>query len=84
MGKNIPNLHYFCVKYEITNLKEGQMAQSKAPIPENTWKCSNCGNTQVATTPPEACPVCKQKCAFLNVTCYEPDCGFTGMDKRLK
>jgi rubrerythrin len=60
------------------------MAESKANISENTWKCSNCGNTLVATTPPEICPVCKQKCTFLNVTCYEPDCGFTGMDKRLK
>jgi rubrerythrin len=60
------------------------MAETKANIPENTWKCSNCGNTLVAVTPPEECPVCKQKCVFLNVTCYEPDCGFTGMDKRLK
>jgi rubrerythrin len=60
------------------------MAEPKTNNPENTWKCSNCGNTLVAITPPELCPVCKQKCAFLNVTCYEPDCGFTGMDKRLK
>ena len=60
------------------------MAENKAIIPENTWKCSNCGNTIVVINPPEICPVCKQKCEFLNVTCYEPDCGFTGMDKRLK
>ena len=60
------------------------MTENKQTIPENTWKCSNCGNTIVVINPPEICPACKQKCAFLNVTCYEPDCGFTGMDKRLK
>ena len=60
------------------------MAEPKATITENTWKCSNCGNTLVALQPPETCPVCQQKCVFLNVTCYEPDCGFTGMDNRLK
>ena len=60
------------------------MTEDKETLPENTWKCSNCGNTLVEIKPPEICPVCKQKCAFLNVTCYKPDCGFTGMDKRLK
>jgi rubredoxin len=60
------------------------MAENKPAIPENTWKCSNCGNTVVQTAPPQTCPVCKQACEFLNVTCYQPDCGFTGMDNRLK
>jgi rubrerythrin len=60
------------------------MTENKQTIPENTWKCSNCGNTIVEIKPPEVCPSCKQKCEFLNVTCYQPDCGFTGMDKRLK
>jgi rubrerythrin len=60
------------------------MTETKTNIPENTWKCSNCGNTLVVMTPPQTCPACGQKCVFLNVTCYEPDCGFTGMDKRLK
>lgn len=60
------------------------MTENKTNVPENTWKCSNCGNTIVEIKPPEACPVCQQKCVFLNVTCYEPGCGFTGMDKRLK
>ena len=60
------------------------MAENKAILTENTWKCGNCGNTIVVIEPPEICPVCKQKCVFLNVTCYAPDCGFTGMDKRLK
>lgn len=56
----------------------------KPDMPDNTWKCSNCGNTIQAEIPPETCPVCARKCEFLNVTCYQPDCGFTGMDKRLK
>ncbi|HOC60267.1 MAG TPA: hypothetical protein PKN70_09965 [Smithellaceae bacterium] len=60
------------------------MTKENASLPENTWKCSHCGNTVVQNTPPETCPVCGQKCEFLNVTCYAPDCGFTGMDKRLK
>lgn len=53
-------------------------------MPVSTWKCSNCGNTVEALAPPQTCPVCSKKCEFLNVTCYQPDCGFTGMDNRLK
>jgi len=60
------------------------MPENNTTIPENTWKCSNCGNTVVELRPPEICPACLQKCEFLNVTCYQPDCGFTGMDNRLK
>jgi rubredoxin len=67
------------------NLKEATlMAETPITPPENTWKCSNCGNTVVQAAPPQTCPVCRQKCEFLNVTCYQPDCGFTGMDNRLK
>ncbi|OGP68936.1 MAG: hypothetical protein A2031_06505 [Deltaproteobacteria bacterium RBG_19FT_COMBO_43_11] len=53
-------------------------------IAKNIWKCSNYGNTVVEIKPLEVCPACKQKCEFLNVTCYQPDCGFTGIDKYLK
>ena len=60
------------------------MAETPITPPENTWKCSNCGNTVVQTAPPQTCPVCQQKFEFLNVTCYQPECGFTGMDNRLK
>ena len=49
----------------------------------NTWKCSKCGYTVEAETPPEQCPSCNEKCEFLNVTCYIPDCGDTGSDPRL-
>ena len=27
---------------------------------------------------------CKETCEFVNVTCYIPECGFTGSDDRLK
>jgi rubredoxin len=39
------------------------------------WKCNSCGNTIETSTPPEICPSCKQKCEFVNVSCYVPDCG---------
>jgi rubredoxin len=39
------------------------------------FKCDNCGNTLEATTPPEICPACSQKCSFVDVTCYTPECG---------
>ncbi len=51
---------------------------------ENEWKCSNCGYALKAVSPPEECPSCKQKCEFVNVTCYIPECGLTGSDQRLK
>jgi rubredoxin len=31
-----------------------------------------------AETPPDRCPSCKEACAFLDVTCYTPDCGGPG------
>jgi rubredoxin len=51
-----------------------------------TWKCSHCGYTfeaEAAKAPPQACPSCKEKCEFLNVTCYVPECGMAGQDPRL-
>jgi rubredoxin len=50
----------------------------------NDWKCSKCGYTLKADAPPEKCPACKETCEFVNVTCYIPECGFTGSDQRLK
>lgn len=52
-----------------------------------TWKCSKCGYTYEAdqvVTPSETCPMCKDKCEFVNVSCYIPECGMTGQDARLK
>ena len=44
------------------------MTEDKETLPENTWKCSNCGNTLVEMKPPEICPACKQKMRFSE--CY--------------
>jgi len=45
---------------------------------KNWWKCSNCGYTLEAAQPPEACPSCKEKCNFIDATCYTPECGGPG------
>ncbi len=45
---------------------------------KNWWKCSNCGYTLEAATPPEECPSCKEKCNFIDATCYTPECGGPG------
>lgn len=47
------------------------------------WKCSKCGYNLTADIPPKVCPSCNQKCEFVNVSCYIPDCGETGRDSRL-
>jgi len=48
------------------------------------WKCSRCGFLITAAMPPDKCPECKEKCDFLNVTCYTPECGGPGkIDPRL-
>ena len=39
------------------------------------WKCTKCGYTLKAEKPPVECPDCKEKCDFVDVTCYIPDCG---------
>ncbi len=55
---------------------EGKFAGDICPSCGLTfWKCSKCGFLLTAATPPDACPSCKEKCDFLNVTCYTPECG---------
>ena len=39
------------------------------------WKCNRCGHTIDAATPPDLCPSCKEKCGYVDVTCYIPECG---------
>jgi rubrerythrin len=48
-----------------------------------SWKCSHCGYSLEAETPPEQCPSCKKKCEFLDNTCYTPDCESEGKDNRI-
>jgi rubrerythrin len=48
------------------------------------WKCSKCGFLITAVIPPDTCSQCNEKCDFLNVTCYTPECGGPGhIDPRL-
>jgi rubredoxin len=48
------------------------------------WKCSHCGYTITAPQPPDTCPECGEKCQFVNITCYTPECGGPGnIDPRL-
>ena len=48
------------------------------------WKCSHCGFTITAAKPPDVCPECGEKCGFINITCYTPECGGPGhIDPRL-
>ena len=48
------------------------------------WKCAKCAFIFTAAVPPDTCPQCSEKCAFLNVTCYTPECGGPGhFDPRL-
>ena len=50
---------------------------------QTNWKCTNCGYTLDAPKPPEQCPSCGEKCDFVDVTCYTPDCKGPGRDDRL-
>ncbi|UCD56097.1 MAG: hypothetical protein JSV16_09625 [Candidatus Hydrogenedentota bacterium] len=47
------------------------------------WKCKECGHTLQADAPPDECPSCNERCEFADVTCYTPECGFRGIDRRL-
>ncbi len=50
----------------------------------NWWMCSECDYVFEAEIPPDTCPNCGEKCTFLNVTCYIPECGGPGnLDRRL-
>lgn len=42
------------------------------------WKCTECGFTVAAQAPPDTCPSCRTQCAFVDVTCYTPECGGSG------
>jgi len=47
------------------------------------WKCGSCGYELEAQKPPVQCPSCKEKCEFLDASCYTPDCQYDGSDKRI-
>lgn len=39
------------------------------------WICAECSYQIDAEAPPEHCPSCDKDCAFVDVTCYIPECG---------
>ena len=39
------------------------------------WECSECRFLVTTAVPPDICPECGAKCAYINVTCYLPECG---------
>ena len=65
--------------------KEGKFEGDICPQCGMTfWKCAKCAFIFTAAVPPDTCPQCSEKCAFLNVTCYTPECGGPGhFDPRL-
>ena len=64
-------------------VKDGVVKNIKEVVLMANWKCSNCGYTLEADAPPVECPSCKEKCEFVDNTCYTPDCDFKGTDKRI-
>lgn len=65
---------------------ESNENQEARKMDKITWKCPKCGYTfeaDASQAPPETCSMCKEKCQFVNVTCYVPECGFQGQDPRL-
>ena len=48
------------------------------------WKCNKCGFTITTAIPPDVCRECGERCNFVNITCYTPECGGPGnIDPRL-
>ncbi len=65
--------------------RAGQKEEGDKKAPDNApyWSCSRCHYVLQAATPPAVCPACNERCQFVDVTCYIPECGFTGIDDRL-
>jgi rubredoxin len=66
-----------------TPIRQQPVAQQPAPSDAPYWQCSKCHYVLQAAQPPETCPSCHEHCQFVNVTCYIPECGFSGIDSRL-
>ena len=48
------------------------------------WKCEKCGFLITAAKPPDVCRECGERCSFIDVTCYIPECsGLARVDRRL-
>ena len=66
-------------------MQQGQNEGQKTGQPANApyWSCTGCHYVLQALQPPDVCPSCGQACQFVDVSCYIPECGFTGVDSRL-
>jgi len=55
------------------------------PVPADApyRQCSKCHYVLQASQPPDTCPSCHEHCQFVDVSCYIPECGFSGTDNRL-
>lgn len=51
---------------------------------EKSWKCTSCGYTlKDDKEPPEECPVCKEKCTFVDNIDYTQNIGDKRPDERI-
>jgi desulfoferrodoxin-like iron-binding protein len=57
--------------------------ESKVVANAPYWSCTNCHYVLQALQPPDVCPSCGEACQFVDVSCYIPECGFSGVDSRL-
>jgi len=64
-------------------IRQESVAAKPEPSTAPHWQCSKCHYVLQATQPPDACPSCHEHCQFVDVTCYIPECGFSGPDQRL-
>ena len=68
---------------KFVRLQEKKPVETKTDGPVTEWKCSNCGYALKASVPPGTCPSCQHKCEFIDVTCYIPECQFTGRNPNM-
>lgn len=61
-------------KSKFAKVPEGKILLKKDKSGKMEWKCSGCGYAMSGLVPPEVCPGCKEKCQFIDVTCYIPEC----------
>ena len=87
-GEDAPDVCPVCgvqkAKFErISEDRVEEKSKEETDVPKMEWKCSNCGYAYSGSLPPEICPGCNQKCIFMDVTCYIPECRDTGRDFRI-
>lgn len=87
-SKKEPKKEYLTFKFPGIETKttppRAQAASPKTDSAQTHWKCGKCKFMFTAPSLPEQCPECGEKCDFLNITCYTPECGGPGnIDPRL-